>query len=101
MGRGKLTNLKGVTELVTIDLSQESSMDAIKISGESLVYNLHSLKVSPYNLLFKYEGEITAVEKLGRYQLNQTIQVNINNGRNDITCLFDLKQKIGHITIWK
>lgn len=87
MGSGKLTNIQRVTELVPIDLSQESSMDAIKISGESLVYSLHSLKVSPYNLLFKYKGEITAVEKPGRYQLNQTIQVNINNGRNNITCL--------------
>lgn len=60
MGRGKLTNIKRVTELVPIDLSQESLMDAIKISGESLVYSLHSFKVSPYNLLFKYKGKITA-----------------------------------------
>lgn len=41
-----------------------------------MMYNLHSLKESPHNLLFNYEGKITAVEKTGRYHLNQVIQVN-------------------------
>lgn len=50
------------------------------MSGESLIHNLPSLKVSPYNLLFKFGGEISTVEKPERYQLNQTIHVNIIMG---------------------
>lgn len=72
--------------MLTIE-SNKNHQWMLKILDESLSYNLQSLKVFPYNLLFNYNGKITAAEKPGKYHFNQVIQVSISNGAKAIICL--------------